>query len=356
MSPMPVLSDTVARKLVDSLNTALVYLDEALEIQYLNPAAEVLLGTSARQVKGLNLKDLLPSDDPLIEHAETSLGSLDGVAEWEAQLTVLRRDPITVDISITPLEEDGIVHLLVELQPVERHMRAYKEEQHREQHDLSREVIRGLAHEIKNPLGGLRGAAQLLERQIENDGLLEYTGIIISEADRLRDLVDRLLGPAERLTMATVNVHEVAEYVRQLLEAELGDCGITVIRDYDPSIPDVEIDREKMIQALLNVARNGTQAINGVGQLIIRTRAERQYTVGNKRVRLAIRIDVEDSGPGILPDMQDKIFYPMVTGRDEGTGLGLPIAQNILTQHGGIIECKSQPGKTTFSLIIPLEA
>lgn len=356
MSPMPVLSDAVSRKLIDSLNTALVYLDEALEIQYLNPAAEVLLGTSARQVKGLNLKDLLSADDPLIEHAETALGSLDGVAEWEAQLTILRRDPITVDISITPLEEEGVVHLLVELQPVERHMRAYKEEQHREQHDLSREVIRGLAHEIKNPLGGLRGAAQLLERQIEDEGLLEYTGIIISEADRLRDLVDRLLGPAERLVITTVNVHEVAEYVRQLLEAELADSGITVIRDYDPSIPDVELDREKMIQALLNIARNGTQAISGTGQLTIRTRAERQCTIGNKRVRLAVRIDVEDSGTGILPDMQDKIFYPMVTGRDEGTGLGLPIAQNILTLHGGIIECQSQPGKTTFSLIIPLEA
>ena len=156
--------------------------------------------------------------------------------------------------------------------------------------------------------------------------------------------------------IAPVNVHEVAEYVRQLLEVELNSSDITVIRDYDPSIPDVEIDREKMIQALLNIARNGIQAIHGKGQIIIRTRAERQCTIGNTRVRLAVRIDVEDNGIGIQPDMQDKIFYPMVTGRDEGTGLGLPIAQNILTQHGGVIECQSQPGKTIFSLIIPLEA
>ena len=356
MSPMPVLSDAVARKLVDSLSTALVYLDEALEIQYLNPAAEMLLGTSARQVKGLNLKDLLPLDDPLLEHADTALGTLDGVAEWEAQLTVLRRDPITVDISITPMEEDGIVYLLVELQPVDRHIRAYREEQQREQHDLSREVIRGLAHEIKNPLGGLRGAAQLLERQIDDDVLREYTGIITSEADRLRDLVDRLLGPAERLTISSINVHEVVEYVRQLLEAELDSRDIQVVRDYDPSIPDIAVDREQMIQAILNVARNGAQAIADAGRLVLRTRTERQYTIGSKRVRLAVRIDIEDSGAGIPPEMQDKIFYPMVTGRDDGTGLGLPIAQNILNQHGGIIECQSQPGKTIFSLIIPLEA
>jgi two-component system nitrogen regulation sensor histidine kinase GlnL len=356
MSPMPVLSDAVARKLVDSLSTALVYLDEALEIQYLNPAAEMLLGTSARQVKGINLKDLLPAEDPLLEHADTALGTLDGVAEWEAQLTVLRRDPITVDISITPIEEDGIVYLLVELQPVDRHIRAYREEQQREQHDLSREVIRGLAHEIKNPLGGLRGAAQLLERQIKNDVLKEYTGIITSEADRLRDLVDRLLGPAERLTISSINVHEVVEYVRQLLEAELDGRDIAVVRDYDPSIPDIAVDREQIIQAVLNIARNGAQAIGDEGRLILRTRTERQYTIGSKRVRLAVRIDVEDSGAGIAPEMQDKIFYPMVTGRDDGTGLGLPIAQNILNQHGGIIECQSQPGKTIFSLIIPLEA
>lgn len=356
MSPMPVLSDAVARKLVDSLSTALVYLDEALEIQYLNPAAEMLLGTSARQVKGLNLKDLLPDNDPLLEHADTALGSLEGVAEWEAQITVLRQDPITVDISITPLEENGIVYLLVELQPVDRHIRAYREEQQREQHDLSREVIRGLAHEIKNPLGGLRGAAQLLERQIEDDVLREYTGIITSEADRLRDLVDRLLGPAERLNISEINIHEVVEYVRQLIEAEQGDTQISVIRDYDPSIPDVAVDREQLIQALLNVARNGAQALAGEGRVVLRTRTERQYTIGSQRVRLAVRIDVEDNGDGVPEDMQDKIFYPMVTGRDDGTGLGLPIAQNILTQHGGIIECQSQPGKTIFSLIIPLEA
>lgn len=356
MSPMPTLSDVVARKLIDSLSTALVYLDEALEIQYLNPAAEVLLGTSARQVKGLNLKDLLPDDDPLLDHAQTALGTLEGVAEWEAQLTVLRQSPITVDISITPLEEQGICYLLVELQPVDRHIRAYREEQQREQHDLSREVIRGLAHEIKNPLGGLRGAAQLLERQIKDDVLREYTGIITSEADRLRDLVDRLLGPAERLTISKINVHEVVEYVRQLLVAELDSSDIEVIRDYDPSIPDIAVDREQIIQALLNVARNGAQALNGEGQLTLRTRTERQHTINNTRVRLAVRIDVEDNGAGIPLEMQDKIFYPMVTGRDDGTGLGLPIAQNILTQHGGTIECQSQAGKTIFSLIIPLEA
>jgi len=352
---MPILTEVVARKLIDSLGTALVYLDQRLEIQYLNPAAEILLGTSARQIKGINLRDLLPVNDPLLEHAQYSLNTNEGVSEWEAVLNVVRQSPITVDITISPFEDNGSQYLLVELQPVDRHIRAYREEQQREQQDLSREVVRGLAHEIKNPLGGLRGAAQLLERQLEDDSLLEYTGIIISEADRLRDLVDRLLGPAELLSFSTINIHEVMEYVRQLLEAELEGQGHQVVRDYDPSIPNISVDREQMIQAVLNIARNAAQAFVKEGVITLRTRAERQVTINNQRVRLAVRIDIEDNGPGVPKELQDKIFYPMVTGRAEGTGLGLPISQNILTQHGGTIDCRSRPGKTVFSLTIPLE-
>lgn len=355
MSPMPTLTEVVARKLIDSLGTALVYLDQNLEIQYLNPAAEILLGTSARQIKGLNLRDLLPVNDPLLEHAQYALEQNEGVSEWEAALNVIRQSPIKVDITITPFEDRDQHFLLVELQPVDRHIRAYREEQQREQQDLSREVVRGLAHEIKNPLGGLRGAAQLLERQISDETLLEYTGIIISEADRLRDLVDRLLGPAERLHFTTINIHEVIEYVRQLLEAELEGQGHQVIRDYDPSIPNIAVDREQLIQAVLNIGRNAAQAFLKPGKITLRTRTERQVTINNQRVRLAVRIDIEDNGPGVPKDLQDKIFYPMVTGRAEGTGLGLPISQNILTQHGGTIDCSSRPGKTVFSLTIPLE-
>lgn len=355
MSPMPTLTEVVARKLIDSLSTALVYLDEVLEIQYLNPAAEVLLGTSARQIKGLNLRDLLSDTDPLLGHAESALNSGEGFSEWEAELKALRQAAITVDVTITPFEDNKRAFLLVELQPVDRHIRAYREEQQREQQDLSREVVRGLAHEIKNPLGGLRGAAQLLERQISDEPLLEYTSIIISEADRLRDLVDRLLGPVERLNFSSINVHEVLEYVRQLLDAELEGSGHKVIRDYDPSIPDMMLDREQLIQAVLNIARNAAQALEKPGHIILRTRTERQITIGNQRARLAVRVDIEDDGPGVPKELQDKIFYPMVTGRAEGTGLGLPISQNIITQHGGTIDCHSQPGKTVFSLLIPLE-
>jgi two-component system nitrogen regulation sensor histidine kinase GlnL len=220
-------------------------------------------------------------------------------------------------------------------------------------------LVRGMAHEIKNPLGGIRGAAQLLARELPDEGLKDYTNVIIAEADRLRNLVDRMLGSNKLPMLAMTNIHEVLERVCSLVEAET-QGGITLVRDYDPSLPDVLIDREQMIQAVLNIVRNAMQAISAqnelrLGRITLRSRAMRQFTIGHIRHRLVAQIEIIDNGPGIPPELQDTLFYPMVSGRPDGTGLGLAITQNIISQHQGLIECDSHPGHTTFSIFLPLE-
>jgi two-component system nitrogen regulation sensor histidine kinase GlnL len=215
-------------------------------------------------------------------------------------------------------------------------------------------LIRNLAHEIKNPLGGLRGAAQLLEQEFADQSLKEYTQIIIGEADRLRNLVDRMLGPIRPPVYDDVNIHEVLERVRTLVLAEIGD-GIHIEQDYDPSIPLLKGDADQLIQAVLNIVRNAVQALEGQGVILIRTRVQRQYTIGHTRHKLVARLDIIDNGPGISKERLEEIFYPMISGRIDGTGLGLSIAQVLVSQHGGLIECESRPGKTVFTLLLPLE-
>jgi two-component system nitrogen regulation sensor histidine kinase GlnL len=215
-------------------------------------------------------------------------------------------------------------------------------------------LLRGLAHEIKNPLGGIRGSAQLLQRELASEELREYTQIIMDESDRLQSLVDRMLGPNKPLLLEPINIHKVLERVRQLVQVE-APVGVSIERDYDPSIPQVNGDGDLLIQAILNIVRNAAQAVGVRGRILIRTRIHRQVTIGNKRNRLVVKIDVEDNGPGIPDALMGQIFYPMVTGRAEGTGLGLSIAQSLINQHGGLIECISEPGLTVFSIFLPLE-
>jgi two-component system nitrogen regulation sensor histidine kinase GlnL len=220
-------------------------------------------------------------------------------------------------------------------------------------------LVRGLAHEIKNPLGGLRGAAQLLARELASEQLADYTNVIIEEADRLRNLVDRLLSAPRRITREPVNIHEVLERVRHLVEAE-SHGALSIQRDFDPSIPELHGDREQLIQAVLNVARNARQALarevpRSVPQLGFRTRAQRQFTIGSQRHRLVCQVEISDNGPGVPPELLETLFLPMVSGRADGTGLGLAIAQSIINQHQGLIECRSRPGQTTFTLLLPLE-
>ena len=229
------------------------------------------------------------------------------------------------------------------------------------QHDASRRVIYQLAHEIRNPLGGLRGAAQLLERQLPTEELREYTRIIIGEADRLAGLTDSLLGPARSLRKELLNIHEILERICALIGNE-APAGIALVRDYDPSLPPLPVDRDQMLQAVLNIARNALQALTqrkdkeSGGRIILRTRALTNWLIGNQRHRIIANIEIEDNGPGVPPELGDSIFYPLVSGHQDGTGLGLPLAQEILSRHGGLIEYRSRPGQTVFMLRLPMEA
>jgi two-component system nitrogen regulation sensor histidine kinase GlnL len=262
-----------------------------------------------------------------------------------------------INCTVTPLLANVIenARLLLELQPIEHHLAASREERLIEQQQANRELIRNLAHEIKNPLGGIRGAAQLLEYELENPSLKEYTQVIIKEADRLQDLMQRLLRPHRPMLPAAVNIHEILERVRSLMVAEFPGS-LKVRRDYDTSLPELIGDREQLIQAVLNIARNAAQAMEGSGEIILRTRSLRQVTLAKKRYRLAMEIKVIDDGPGIPADILERMFYPLVSGREGGSGLGLTIAQNFVQHHHGTIDCTSRPGNTVFILRLPVEA
>ena len=244
--------------------------------------------------------------------------------------------------------------LLIEMSDVTRRSRISRENALLIQHGAGRQMIRQLAHEIKNPLGGLRGAAQLLERQLDSDELREYTNVIISEADRLAALVDTLLGPGGPPNKQPLNIHGLIEYVIRLVEPETSDH-VQIRRDYDPGLPDIDLDRDQMLQALLNLIRNALIALDGQGNLTLRTRAVLNFTIGDTKHAVVANIEVEDDGPGIPPDLQDSVFYPLVTSRADGTGLGLPAAQELISRHGGLIEFESRPGRTVFQVLVPLD-
>jgi two-component system nitrogen regulation sensor histidine kinase GlnL len=340
--------------ILDGLATAVISLDHGLRITYINSAAESLFGLSRHHALGEPLAEAVARFGEHEARLRRALETGSGFIERELKLHRGGEEPITVDCTVTPLL-GGKPGLMMELLSLDRHLRISRDELLLTQHQASRELIRGLAHEIKNPLGGIRGAAQLLEREYPDSEHREYTRVIIREADRLQNLVDRLLGPNRLPQKADVNVHQILEHVRQLVEAE-APAGIVLLRDYDPSIPELHADREQLIQATLNVARNALQAlaVKGSGMIVLRTRTRRQITIGGRRHKLAIQMDIEDNGPGIPPKLMEKIFYPMVTTRAEGTGLGLPIAQYLIHSHGGLIECQSQPGRTVFSMFLPL--
>jgi two-component system nitrogen regulation sensor histidine kinase GlnL len=339
--------------ILDGLSGAVVAVDERLKVAYLNAAAEQLSGISRRHALSAPLSTAIPHFASHVQRLQDALTAGAGFIERELRLEQPGAEPTTVHCTVTPLLA-GKPWLLMEVLHVDRHLRSTRDEWLATSQQASRELVRGLAHEIKNPLGGIRGAAQLLEREFPDPGHREYTRVIIREVDRLQNLVNRMLGPSRAPQKTLINVHEVVEHVRRLIEAE-APAGVTLVRDYDPSIPELEVDREQLIQATLNVARNALQALDGKGQITLRTRAKRQATIGGQRHRVVSQIDIEDDGPGISEDMQEKIFYPMVTTRAGGTGLGLPIAQYLIQSHGGAIECRSRPGCTTFSILVPFQ-
>jgi len=339
----------------ENLTTAVLAFDHGLQLTAINPAGEMLLKAGRRHVIGQGLDELLLRGRHLERMLAQTFRRLEPFTLRGTRLVLADGDEIRVDCTVTPLiEGEKATGLLVELNRVDRILRLTRDENAADRHLASQAVLRGLAHEIKNPLGGLRGAAQLLERELASADQREYTRIIIHEADRLRKLVDRMMGPNRPLKKEETNIHDILQHVRKLLIVE-NPVGLDVRPDYDPSLPTFLGDREQMIQAILNVARNAVDAMGAKGAITLRTRIARQFTIGHKLHRLVLHVDIEDNGPGVPDDLIDYIFYPMITGRPEGTGLGLAIAQDIVNKHGGLIEAKSQPGQTIFSLYIPLE-
>lgn len=327
-------------------------LDDSLLIRLLNPAAENLLGISRRRAIGTPLLPLLDDDDTLRHVLASSLETGQTYAhELLLAPSEICPESRMVDCRVT-CTPDG--ELLVELVDATRRMRISRENSLLIQHGAGRQMVRQLAHEIKNPLGGLRGAAQLLARELPNDELREYTSVIISEADRLAALVDTLLGPGGPPNKQPSNIHELLEYVVRVIEPEAAG-GLSIVRDYDPGLPSIDLDRDQVIQALLNLVRNACAALDHRGRLVLRTRATSNFTIGERRYSTIATIEVEDDGPGIPPELQDSVFYPLVTSRPDGTGLGLPAAQELVGRHGGLIEFESRPGRTVFFIRLPLK-
>ena len=351
------ISSKTALQMFDNLSTAVMLFDKNLSLTCINSAGESLLSVSNRRIIGQTPEEFLPYPPALAEMITRTLNTGHPYTERSLTLTLQNAHTITVDCKVTPiLKGERVKEIIVEMVDADSLHRLMREENLMLLHDAARESLRGMAHEIKNPLGGIRGAAQLLERELaESDsGLVEYTRIIIQEADRLRSFIDRMLTSDQKQKIEKVNVHEILEYVCNLVEAEYKQV-FRIIRDYDPSLPILHVDRGQVIQAVLNIMRNAVQATGDNGNIWIRSRILRQVTLHKRIYRHAVRVDIIDDGPGIQPEIENGIFYPMVTSRPEGTGLGLSIAQSLINAHGGIIEYERTDERTIFSVYLPTE-
>jgi two-component system nitrogen regulation sensor histidine kinase GlnL len=357
-SPATGWHDEMGRAVLDHMTTAVLLFDAGTTLVGMNPAAEELLDMSLNKISGVTLTGLFDHAEIYESAMRRVLASEQPITEREMSLGVPGVGSLTVDCVMTPIGRGstlGEPAVLVELIPLDRHKQISREERLVADSESARQVLRGLAHEIRNPLGGLRGAAQLLERELTDEALREYTRVIVREADRLQNLMDRMLGPRTPPRMRALNIHEVTERVYALVSAE-APAGVRVEKDYDPSIPELDADPELLIQAVLNVARNAVEAVDGRGRVVLRTRIHRQFTIGHRHHGLVARIDVVDDGPGVPAALSERVFYPLVTGRADGSGLGLSIAQSLVNQHGGLIEYRSRSGSTTFSILLPVPA
>ncbi len=338
----------------EHLATAVILLDGEARIVYLNPAAEHLFGVSGKVLAGLPVEQAFTDTAQLSHAMQHALSDNASYIEHDLTLGTHARGRLHLRCVATPVQLDSGQHLLLEFHPMDRPLKLAREEQMLDQTQASRLLLRNLAHEIKNPLGGIRGAAQLLEHELPRESLREYTQVIIKESDRLQSLMERLLTPHRMPHYGAVNIHEVLERVRSVVLAEMPE-GLKIRRDYDVSLPPLVGDKEQLIQAMLNIVRNAAQALQGSGSITLRTRVARQVTLARRRHRLAVMVQVIDNGPGIPPEMQDKIFYPLVSGRADGHGLGLTLAQDCISQHHGAIEFESEPGRTCFTVLLPLQ-
>lgn len=346
--------DDNAQTILDNLSSGVILLNASLLVIGLNPAAENILGVSAKRARRRSFLKLVDDEPELRDILSRTIQTGDTYAnEMRLGPTEVHAQERIIDCRVSPIT-CGDAELLVEITDVTRRNQISRENALLIQHGAGRQMIRQLAHEIKNPLGGIRGAAQLLERLLPNAEQREYTDVVISETDRLAGLVDTLLGPGGPPNKEPLNVHELMEYVIRIVEAE-DNKKLTIYRDYDPGLPLIDLDRDQMVQALLNLIRNAAIALDGQGAITLRSRAVMNFTIGEIRHPVIASLEIEDDGPGIPEDLQDSIFYPLVTSRAEGTGLGLPAAQELISRHGGLIEFDSRPGRTVFIVRLPID-
>jgi two-component system, NtrC family, nitrogen regulation sensor histidine kinase GlnL len=345
-------------ELLDALVTGVFLLDQNFQVSYLNAAAQTLLGLGSNQALGRRITELNRGAESLLPLFERAQAGGEGVVQRELAWPASGGVDRILDCAVTQVALGQDMRLLLEIEDITQHRRLTRENALLAQLGGSRLMVRQLAHEIKNPLGGVRGAAQLLERELLDPALREYTRVIISEADRLTNLLDSMLGPGRPPAKQLVNVHELLERVYHLLRSEAPE-GVTVDRDYDPSLPPLTVDPNHIIQAMLNLGRNAIQALSNGSvaspRLVLRTRAASNASVGARRHKLVASIQFEDNGPGVLNEIRDTIFYPLVSGRSDGTGLGLGIAQDLVSRHGGLIEFDSAPGRTIFVISLPMD-
>jgi two-component system nitrogen regulation sensor histidine kinase GlnL len=346
---------------LDLLATAVMLLDDDELVRHMNPSAENLFGLSSRNASGAPIDVLFENSEVLTTAIGYARDNNCSYSEHDLTLSANGHGAVHLSCTVTPVDSTGefpVGGFLIEFRHIEQQLKAAREERMLDQSQANRELIRNLAHEIKNPLGGIRGAAQLLDRELERPALHEYTQVIMKEADRLQLLMDRLLTPHRLPQPTQVNIHEVLERVRSVILAEFP--GIRIVRDYDTSLPTLHGDREQLIQATLNIARNAAQAIaahpprEAQGEIRLVTRVARQVTLARKRFRHALEVSIADNGPGIPEPLRERIFYPLVSGREGGSGLGLTLAQNFISQHQGTVTFESVPGKTFFLILLPV--
>ncbi len=349
------------QSIIDNLHSAVIIIGDNLQIICMNPAAEMLLHISNNRATKKNIRQLIINAHEFFDRLERSLISEHPYTVYGDQLHLHNHQTIDVDYSVSPLQyQPQGKYLLLEFIRLKAQHKHSNEESILSQYEASKSLLRGLAHEIKNPLGGIRGAAQLLEREFSGEQNTEenkqFTQIIINEADRLKNLLDRMVGPRDIPTKCDINIHKVMEHVRQLVAAENDQLRLSV--DYDPSVPELYADESMLIQVILNITRNAVKAIaanKSEGKIKFTTRTQRNYTIGSHTYPLVAKIDIEDNGSGVPPELHEKIFMPMITGHADGTGLGLSIAQSLVQQHNGLLEFQSEPGKTIFTILIPIK-
>jgi len=349
------MNDKMYPIIIDSLATAVIVFNQDYQIECINPAAEELFGVSQRRAYKEPISSLFGDENQdMTTQLQDNLHKGRAWTEHERILTVANNKEVTVDYTVSPLLVEGEGKILIEIVRLDRQLKIIKESHILKEHQATRSMLRGMAHEIKNPLGGLRGAAQLLEGELDNKELKEYTDIIIKEADRLHTLVDRMLGPNMVPNKVKHNIHEVLHHVYRVLSTKDNDA-VNFRIDYDPSIPQLNFDRDMLVQAVMNIAGNALRAIEHKGELIFKTRVLLRYTINGRLYKLVACISIIDDGPGISDDIAAKIFFPMVSGQTNGTGLGLAISQMLINQHGGLIEFDTQVGRTEFRVMLPIE-